>query len=94
MRETDLVIRLGGDEFVILVEEAPSGHAAEAGIQQVVDRVRQVMTRPFALADGREIEMTAAIGWAVAEEADTPDTLLHRADDAMYADKAAGRGVR
>jgi diguanylate cyclase (GGDEF)-like protein len=92
VRATDLVIRLGGDEFVILVEEHPAPAQAEAGMRALVSRVRDCMTSPFTLADGRELDVRASIGWAIdAGRDDSAEALLHRADIAMYADKARAR---
>jgi diguanylate cyclase (GGDEF)-like protein len=94
VRATDLVIRLGGDEFVILVEEHPSPDQAEAGMRALVSRVRDYMASPFTLADGRELNVRASIGWAVdGGRDDSAEALLHRADLAMYADKARARAT-
>ncbi|GIF14314.1 hypothetical protein Ate01nite_43460 [Actinoplanes teichomyceticus] len=75
----DLVARLGGDEFAVLV---PAG-VAEA--DRIADRLRAALAAPAAI-DGRQLTVGASIGVA-AGPADRPDSLLHRADLRMYADK-------
>jgi diguanylate cyclase (GGDEF)-like protein len=78
LREHETCARLGGDEFGVVLEHAS---APEAGI--VAERVAAAINAPMALA-GRELEVGAAIGIAVAEDDSSVDTLLHQADVAMY----------
>ena len=84
----DTVARLGGDEFAILVV-APN---AEQVAISVADRVRRVLSQPFAL-DGREVALAASVGIAVTEEGtETAEQILRNADLAMYRAKAARDG--
>jgi diguanylate cyclase (GGDEF)-like protein/PAS domain S-box-containing protein len=84
----DTVARLGGDEFAILIV----GPDAERVAIQIADRVRQVLTQPFAL-DGREVTLAASTGIAVTDRGDeTADQILRNADLAMYRAKAARDG--
>ena len=88
VRTTDLVVRLGGDEFVILVEESPDASAPDTGMTKVLGRVRQALARPFQVREDVAMPMSASVGWAIDDGVDdTPDTLLHRADLAMYREK-------
>ena len=43
------------------------------------------------LADGRTIQVTISIGVTALRASDTPDTVLDRADEALYRAKQAGR---
>jgi diguanylate cyclase (GGDEF)-like protein len=87
-RFNDLVARLGGDEFVLLVEDLTS----RAQVQQLADTVLAALATPFALG-GEVVGIGASIGVAIRIDADLDgDDLLRRADRAMYAAKAAGRG--
>jgi predicted signal transduction protein with EAL and GGDEF domain len=81
------VARLGGDEFTILLTDLSEPQAAERIAQRLLDALRQ----PFACA-GNELFVTASIGVAVypRDGADV-DTLLRKADIAMYAVKDNGR---
>jgi diguanylate cyclase (GGDEF)-like protein len=78
VRPSDTVARLGGDEFVILCERL-EGAADEA--VAIADRAREVL---------EEISLSASVGIAIATGAEDADTLVNRADDAMYAAKRRG----
>jgi two-component system cell cycle response regulator len=88
VRNFDLVARLGGEEFVVIMPEANLGFAAKAA-----DRLRQsVAAEPFTItASGKELPVTISLGVTIAEPGDDRARLLKRADDALYAAKAAGR---
>ena len=60
---------------------------------RVAERFRTaVADEPFVLKDGKELSVTVSIGLAVAASADeSQDSLLKRADDALYAAKNGGR---
>ena len=84
LRLTDILVRMGGDEFAaILVGADEQGGGATA--RMLVEAVREVS------GEGRAV--TASIGLARIEADDDPASVLARADAAMYAAKAAGRGV-
>lgn len=83
----DLVARLGGDEFAVLLERG----AAEA--EPVGHRILAVLREPFAI-DGHTIGVSASLGLVLPEPGDralSADTLLRRADAAMYASKRRGK---
>ncbi|WP_300006770.1 GGDEF domain-containing protein [Pseudonocardia sp.] len=89
LRSTDTLARLGGDEFAVLVEQG-----GPDGATTVAHALLDALRAPFAL-DGRSVVVTASVGVAgvgpgTARGAAT--ALLHRADVAMYAVKAAGKG--
>ncbi|HET9025284.1 MAG TPA: EAL domain-containing protein [Burkholderiaceae bacterium] len=81
------VARLGGDEFTILLTDLPT----PAAIETVAQRLMEAMRRPFRIA-GHELLVTSSIGLATypADGRDV-DTLLRKADIAMYAVKDGGR---
>ncbi len=85
----DLVARLGGDEFAVLLEH----RAADAEL--IGHRMLAALREPFRL-DGHAVAVGASIGLVLPEPADhdlTADTLLRRADAAMYAGKRRGKGT-
>jgi len=89
LRPFDLVARYGGEEFVVVLPETPQRVA-----EGVAERLRAVVAEaPMALgASGGEVVITVSIGLAVPATAqETTNSLLHRADEALYAAKAAGR---
>ncbi|HSS10793.1 MAG TPA: diguanylate cyclase [Acidimicrobiales bacterium] len=86
-RAEDTVARIGGDEFVILVE----GVDTDEALPSLVGRVCAAFREPI-LAGGVRVNLSVSVGVA-STTADDQDgeTLLGRADRAMYADKRSGR---
>src|SRR5438876_6308920 len=81
----NLVARLGGDEFAILL---PGADVAQAS--RVAHSLLRALERPF-LSEEHALEVTASIGIAAAPDHGTAaETLLQRADVAMYAAKRSG----
>lgn len=79
--------RLGGDEFALVVR-AVERNAAEALASRIVDALR----RPFQI-DEAQLEIGVSVGIAyVPDDAIEPASLLMRADLALYAAKADGKG--
>jgi diguanylate cyclase (GGDEF)-like protein len=88
LRPGDLHARLGGDEFAVLLEDADADAA-----RRVADRVLAVLADPFDIG-GVTLHVGASIGAAVyPEHADDAQTLLRRADVAMYSAKMNRSGV-
>ncbi|MFZ5535937.1 MAG: diguanylate cyclase [Pseudomonadota bacterium] len=87
LRESDWLGRLGGEEFGALLPDTGTDEALA-----VAERLRQAIAdQPFRIKDGAAIRITTSIGLALAGEDDTADSLLARADAALYAAKQAGR---
>ncbi|MBB3232040.1 GGDEF domain-containing protein [Halomonas stenophila] len=88
LREADKACRFGGEEFVIILPECD----AEAA-RQVAERVRNaVEARIFHIDGERTAQVTISLGVATsAGNSDTPETLLKRADLALYKAKEHGR---
>jgi diguanylate cyclase (GGDEF)-like protein/PAS domain S-box-containing protein len=86
LREIDLVARLGGDEFTLVVEGLKDSGDAVA----VADKVIATMRDPIDV-DGQALSISTSIGIALHREGDTAQTLMQRADKAMYQAKRAGR---
>jgi diguanylate cyclase (GGDEF)-like protein/PAS domain S-box-containing protein len=87
VRSGDTVARVGGDEFVIVIE-GPIGRDA---VVAVASRIAWSMDAPFVI-ESAEVFMTVSQGVAFVEPADTAESLLQRADAAMYLAKQSGRG--
>jgi diguanylate cyclase (GGDEF)-like protein len=91
MRPSDLVARLGGDEFAVWMNGADHLTAAERAdylCKEVANTLRELT------AAGGAAPPTVSIGIATREAAnhEPVDSLLRRADHAMYEVKRAGRG--
>ena len=88
VRTVDTVARHGGDEFEILMPQTEIQDAFSTA-----ERIRREIAR-LPISDGVEVlQVTVSIGISsVAGSADrTPDNLVQRADEALYAAKGAGR---
>jgi diguanylate cyclase (GGDEF)-like protein len=90
LRPGDVIARLGGDEFAMLVPHLEDPRAA----LDLAERVRLSLVEPFR-HDGLSHEIEGSIGIALhpAHGSDF-ETLLQRADIAMYVAKERGTGVQ
>jgi diguanylate cyclase (GGDEF)-like protein len=89
LRPGDTVARLGGDEFAVLLPEVGDGARAV----EVAGRMRAALTEPFRL-EGMSFDLEASIGVAVHPmHADDFETLMQRADVAMYQAKETRTGI-
>jgi len=86
VRAGDVVARLGGDEFAIIL---PWTDRVTANV--IAERLVAELSEPFTVA-GRPVSIGASVGAIVAPANSDPEAELRRADTAMYAAKAAGRG--
>ena len=83
LRAVDVLARWGGEEFVLLLP-----HCGSAEALRVAEKLRALVADPpFPLAG----QVTASFGLAQWRPHEHLDTWLKRADDALYAAKAAGR---
>jgi len=88
VREVDTVSRHGGDEFLILLDEV--GQPSDAVI--VADKLIEELGRPHKVGN-QVLRLTASIGISLyPDDGDNADTLIKRADAAMYRAKRQGRG--
>lgn len=83
IRPDDVLGRVGGDEFAVLCTAIHSEDEAEA----VAGRLRASIDLTVDV-NGEQFTVTATTGIAVARAGDTAETLLARADEAMYARKS------
>ena len=87
-RSIDLACRLGGEEFVVIMPDADS-----VVCRQVGERLRECIEEaPFAINSQTSVPVTVSVGLAtLSKENDTPQSLLKRADNAVYEAKRSGR---
>jgi len=87
LRVSDTIARLGGDEFAMLLPTATIEDA-----RHIAGRLLEVLDEPFALGN-LQLEIDASIGIALSpEHGSDADTLLRRADVAMYIAKRTNSG--
>jgi diguanylate cyclase (GGDEF)-like protein/PAS domain S-box-containing protein len=86
-RESDTISRLGGDEFVVLLNDIPELETVERIAGDILSRVSEPMQ-----VGGHSLNMSCSIGIAVyPDDGNDFDTLMQKADVAMYNAKDAGR---
>ncbi len=88
VRGNDTAARLGGDEFVLVLSEVRS----RADWEPVIARVLAAIAQPCDVGDGQMVSVTTSVGVAIFPTDGTdPETLLQRADLALYRAKRSGR---
>lgn len=88
IRSADIATRYGGEEFVMILPETPLAEA-----RQVAERLRALVAdTPFALQDGRQLDIRVSIGVAgLPQDGSERSALLKSADTALYRAKQSGR---
>jgi len=81
-RNTDYVARLGGDEFAILFV-----HAEPLATRARALKLKSALSSSVMPYRGKQLSIRASIGLETYGEATNRETLLRRADSAMYRDK-------
>lgn len=88
-RDTDTISRLGGDEFVVVLTELRDAELAVAIAQKIINS----MDNPFDI-EGHRLTTSFSIGISLyPEDGRDFDTLLKKADTAMYHAKDTGRNI-
>jgi diguanylate cyclase (GGDEF)-like protein len=86
LRTEDLAARWGGEEFLLVLPDVPGDSAAIAA-----ERLREALGAEPLAVDGDSVIVTASFGWAEWVPGETPESVIARADRALYAAKHAGR---
>ena len=87
LRSSDMAGRLSGDEFVIALPQCDAAHVSDT-----IERLRAALAAPLTIAN-TELSLSASIGVAMfPTDGRDMETLVHRADLAMYQAKGNGRG--
>jgi diguanylate cyclase (GGDEF)-like protein len=88
LRKEDLLARYGGEEFVVLLPGTAKPAAAA-----LAERIREQVADTRLHAGNDDVRVTVSVGVAgeCGEQLPALDVILGRADEALYAAKAAGR---
>ena len=86
LRNVDMVFRFGGEEFLILLSNTSREAAAMVG-----ERLRFAAQAQDYVAEGKMIELTVSIGCSTLLAGESAESLLRRADSALYVAKREGR---
>jgi diguanylate cyclase (GGDEF)-like protein len=89
LRTTDVVARIGGDEFGLLLE-----HLDEDAAREKAERLAAAIAASPLEMGGSPIPLSISIGFTQVQAGDSVETVLARADAAMYALKGQSRSER
>lgn len=92
VRDGDTISRLGGDEFIIQLNQLSGDpDKAEKVACQIAEKVNYTLAQEYTV-DGNKLFSTASIGVVIyPRDADTEESIIQRADTAMYYAKSMGR---
>jgi diguanylate cyclase (GGDEF)-like protein len=79
LRKEDKIYRIGGDEFVIIFNRT---HLKNA--EKIIDRIVLTIKKTKLKYKKNLIEITVSIGLTMHKKGDTKETIIHRADEALY----------
>ncbi len=86
IRQTDMCFRYGGEEFLIMLS-----NAEHAGALRIAERIRMSISALDFSNDKGRLQVTTSIGCATLMIEDSMDSLVQRADKALYQAKHSGR---
>src|SRR6185503_5784743 len=87
IRTEDTAARMGGDEFVVVLDSVSGPDEADAVARRIAEAIRVPVW-----IGSHELYLDVSIGIALAGERDQPDTIIRKADLAMYRAKTIGQG--
>lgn len=85
-RRSDFIARFGGEEFAVILSDAETADLGAIG-DRLIEAVRALRID----YQGNILQITCSIGLTVCRPDDSPETVLNRADRALYHAKQAGR---
>ncbi len=86
LRPSDVIARFGGEEFVIILPDTVLDEAVK-----VMTRVQRHLTKNFFMHDNQRLLITFSAGVALRAAGEGPESIISRADRALYQAKEAGR---
>ncbi len=88
LRDGDKIFRFGGEEFTIILNRN-----SDEECELIANRILKIISSNKLVYMGENISVTASIGMTKLFAKDTPDSLLSRADKALYASKHNGKNM-
>jgi len=86
LRDGDKVFRYGGEEFIIILNRIDDSHC-----KKITNRLLDLVRGNKLIYKGEGLRVTMSIGTTRYAKGDTPDSLVARADKALYKAKANGK---
>lgn len=88
LKDIDFVARYGGEEFIILIRR----NSLESVANRIAERIRVSIQEAQYDWNGTKIFVTTSLGVAILNQGENiPDSMVHRADKALYLAKQSGR---
>ncbi len=88
LRDGDKIFRYGGEEFVLILNRTDSEHC-----KKILSRILELLEKNKLFYKGDSINVTVSMGSTILVNEDTPDSLLSRADKALYRAKNEGKNT-
>lgn len=88
LRDGDKIFRFGGEEFTITINRNTDEMS-----ESIAQRLLKLINSNNLIYMGEKISVTASIGMTKYLKDDTPDTLISRADKALYISKHSGKNM-
>jgi len=88
IKEGDKIFRFGGEEFTVILNRNNDDES-----EAIANRILKLISSNKLVYMGENILVTASIGMTKLIQNDTPDTLISRADKALYASKHNGKNM-
>jgi len=86
LRDGDKIFRYGGEEFVLVLNRIDTSHC-----KKIASRILDLIGKNKLIYKAKSLSVTVSIGPTIFSSGDTPDTLIARADKALYQAKADGK---
>ena len=86
LRDGDKIFRYGGEEFIIILNRI-----SKEQCETITKRLISQISSNKLLYKGESIKVTVSIGSTTFKVGDTPESLIHRADEALYEAKRTGK---
>ncbi|MFK5938718.1 MAG: GGDEF domain-containing protein [Sulfurimonas sp.] len=86
LRDGDKIFRYGGEEFIIILNRTDYTHC-----KNTTNRLIKLIRDNKLIYKGNDIQATISVGATKFREGDEPDSLIARADKALYKAKANGK---
>lgn len=88
LRDGDKIFRFGGEEFTVIINRN-----SDEQCELIANRLLRLISSNKLIYMGEKIYVTASIGVTKLVQNDTPDSLLSRADKALYISKNSGKNM-
>jgi diguanylate cyclase (GGDEF)-like protein len=86
LRDGDKVFRYGGEEFIIILNRIDDAHC-----KKITSRLLDLVRGNKLIYKGEALRVTMSMGTTKYIQGDTPDTIIARADKALYKAKDSGK---